>query len=144
MSTLFKKNKAFQIAQATMQTYAGATKALSAYPPPLNFVMMGAVIASGMQQIAQIKSQSFEGGGFTGFGARAGGIDGKGGFLGVLHPNESVLDHTKGGAGITIINNVDASGSGPDVDQKIRAAMEITSRQTIDQIRDLSRRGRFA
>ena len=39
---------------------------------------------------------SAEGGGFTGMGARAGGLDGKGGFLAMLHPRESVLDHTKG------------------------------------------------
>jgi hypothetical protein len=39
---------------------------------------------------------SFEGGGFTGNGARAGGIDSKGGFLSILHPNETVIDHTKG------------------------------------------------
>lgn len=39
---------------------------------------------------------SFDGGGITGGGARAGGIDGKGGFLSILHPNETVLDHTKG------------------------------------------------
>ena len=36
-----------------------------------------------------------EGGGFTGMGARAGGIDNKGGFLSILHPNETVIDHTK-------------------------------------------------
>jgi hypothetical protein len=40
--------------------------------------------------------RSFNGGGFTGMGARAGGLDGKGGFLAMLHPRESVLDHTKG------------------------------------------------
>lgn len=39
---------------------------------------------------------SFDGGGFTGTGARVGGIDGKGGFLSVVHPNESIIDHTKG------------------------------------------------
>ena len=36
-----------------------------------------------------------EGGGFTGMGARAGGVDNKGGFLSILHPNETVIDHTK-------------------------------------------------
>ena len=36
-----------------------------------------------------------EGGGFTGMGARAGGLDNKGGFLSILHPNETVIDHTK-------------------------------------------------
>jgi len=36
---------------------------------------------------------SFEGGGYTGEGPRAGGVDGRGGFLSVLHPNETVIDH---------------------------------------------------
>jgi hypothetical protein len=38
----------------------------------------------------------FEGGGFTGFGARTGGLDGRGGFPAILHPNETVIDHHKG------------------------------------------------
>jgi len=37
-----------------------------------------------------------EGGGFTGLGNRTGGVDGKGGFPAILHPNETVIDHTKG------------------------------------------------
>ncbi|WJS86700.1 phage tail length tape measure family protein [Paracoccus sp. TOH] len=43
---------------------------------------------------------SFDGGGNTGNGARSGGLDGKGGFLAMLHPQESVIDHTKGGFGL--------------------------------------------
>ena len=39
---------------------------------------------------------SFAGGGFTGMGARSGGVDGKGGFPAILHPNETVIDHTRG------------------------------------------------
>ena len=35
----------------------------------------------------------FEGGGYTGDGARAGGLDGKGGFPAILHPGETVKDH---------------------------------------------------
>lgn len=38
---------------------------------------------------------SFDGGGFTGHGSRTGGIDGKGGFLAINHPNETIIDHTK-------------------------------------------------
>ena len=51
---------------------------------------------------------SGQGGGFTGMGARAGGIDGKGGFLSILHPNETVIDHTKPSAvgGIVINQSV--------------------------------------
>lgn len=42
---------------------------------------------------------SFDGGGYTGTASRSGGIDGKGGFLSVLHPQETVIDHTRGGGG---------------------------------------------
>jgi len=55
-----------------------------------------------------------DGGGFTGMGVRAGGIDGKGGFPAILHPRETVIDHTKGqGMGATVnfnISTVDAAG----------------------------------
>ena len=58
---------------------------------------------------------SADGGGYTGMGARAGGVDGKGGFPAILHPNETVIDHTKGQAvgGATVnfnISTVDAAG----------------------------------
>jgi len=55
-----------------------------------------------------------EGGGYTGMGVRSGGIDGRGGFPAILHPNETVIDHTKGqGMGATVnfnISTVDAAG----------------------------------
>ena len=40
-------------------------------------------------------SDSFAGGGFTGYGSRSGGVDGKGGFAAILHPNETVVDHQR-------------------------------------------------
>ena len=50
-------------------------------------------------------SPSMEGGGYTGMGSRSGGLDGKGGFGAILHPNETVIDHTKGGStGGVVIN----------------------------------------
>ena len=42
---------------------------------------------------------SFDGGGSTGMGPRSGGLDGKGGFLAMMHPRETVTDHTKGQRG---------------------------------------------
>ena len=61
----------------------------------------------------------FNGGGFTGYGARAGGVDGKGGFPAILHPNESVIDHTKGQAGgVTIVQNINVTTG---VQQTVRA-----------------------
>ena len=41
-------------------------------------------------------SLTFDGGGYTGDGPRSGGLDGKGGFMAMLHPHETVIDHTKG------------------------------------------------
>lgn len=54
---------------------------------------------------------SYEGGGFTGPGLRAGGLDGRGGRMAMVHPNETIIDHTKGqkvGGGNTF--NFDLSG----------------------------------
>jgi hypothetical protein len=42
---------------------------------------------------------SFEGGGYTGSAPRSGGLDGKGGFVAMLHPRETVIDHTRAGGG---------------------------------------------
>ncbi len=42
------------------------------------------------------KLLSFDGGGYTGSGARSGGLDGKGGFPALLHPQEIVFDRTRG------------------------------------------------
>tara|TARA_R110000764_G_C10910734_1_gene372681 strand:- start:120 stop:878 length:759 start_codon:yes stop_codon:yes gene_type:complete len=60
---------------------------------------------------------SADGGGYTGKGNRSGGLDGKGGGLAILHPNETVIDHTKGqgmGGGSATVNfnisTVDAAG----------------------------------
>ena len=39
--------------------------------------------------------QNLDGGGYTGNGIRAGGLDGKGGRLAMIHPQETVIDHTK-------------------------------------------------
>ena len=46
----------------------------------------------------------FAGGGFTGNGPRSGGVDGKGGFPAILHPNETVIDHAQGQSAGTVIN----------------------------------------
>lgn len=59
---------------------------------------------------------SFDGGGYTGSGSRSGGVDGKGGFVSILHPQETVVDHSRGqtlggGGSISLTVNVDASGS---------------------------------
>lgn len=64
-------------------------------------------------QVFNKAAENFQGGGFTGSGSRTGGVDGKGGFPAILHPNETVIDHTKGqGVGATVnfnITTVDAA-----------------------------------
>lgn len=49
-------------------------------------------------------AMSFDGGGYTGPGSRSGGLDGKGGFWAMLHPQETVIDHTKGQSSSPTIN----------------------------------------
>lgn len=46
--------KAAAIAQATINTYLGATQALASLPPPASFVAMAATIASGIASVAKI------------------------------------------------------------------------------------------
>ena len=47
--------------------------------------------------IPMVQVPSFEGGGYTGDAPRSGGLDGQGGFMAMLHPRETVIDHTRGG-----------------------------------------------
>lgn len=63
---------------------------------------------------------SFAGGGSTGNGARTGGLDGQGGFLAMLHPQESVIDHAAGGigGGVTVVQHLNISVG---VSQTVRA-----------------------
>jgi Prophage tail length tape measure protein len=62
-------------------------------------------IAGGIMRA--IGMPSFAGGGGTGNGSRSGGLDGQGGFMALLHPQETVVDHAmgqsmRGGSGGTV------------------------------------------
>jgi hypothetical protein len=63
---------------------------------------------------------SFAGGGYTGMGSRSGGVDGKGGFPAILHPNETVIDHNAGQSmqGVTVNQTINISTG---VQQTVRA-----------------------
>lgn len=145
MSALFKEGsiagKAFFLVQqglaaatAVVQGFSSAMAIRAAYanmaimagpaaPAVLAAGEVHAQVATGMgfATAALIGAQtvaSFEGGGFTGYGVRAGGVDGKGGMPAIIHPNETIIDHTLGqdqerGGGSTINFNIqatDASG----------------------------------
>ena len=65
---------------------------------------------------------SYAGGGYTGNGPRSGGLDGQGGFMAMLHPRETVIDHTRPSGGTAASNNnitinVDATGTKAQGDQ---------------------------
>ncbi len=68
---------------------------------------------------------SANGGGFTGSGPRTGGIDGKGGFLAINHPDETIIDHKKSGmmAGkgvqVSVVSRFDADGNFQTVVEEI-------------------------
>ena len=71
--------------------------------------------------VAGLTLPSANGGGYTGNGARAGGLDGKGGRMAIIHPRETILDHTKGqGQGVTVVQNINVSAG---VAQTVRAEM---------------------
>ena len=57
----FEAAKAYNIAVAIMNTITGITKALSAYPPPFNFLAAAAVGAAGYAQVAAIRNQQYSG-----------------------------------------------------------------------------------
>ncbi|WP_440466870.1 phage tail tape measure protein [Pseudomonas sp. YH-1] len=65
----------------------------------------------------------FDGGGYTGNSPRLGGVDGKGGFMAILHPQETVIDHTKpsrmqGGNSTSNVFHINVSGDGSERERK--------------------------
>lgn len=89
---------------------------------------------------------SFAGGGYTGNGGRGGGLDGQGGFLAMLHPRETVVDHTTGGGaggGAQLVQHItiDARGADAGVESRIRAAMAQTKAETLALVQSRANRG---
>ena len=91
---------------------------------------------------------SGDGGGYTGSGPRSGGLDGKGGFMAMLHPRETVIDHTKGqSAGGTVVNqvfNISANTSDDTkrlITQTIAQASPAIINQSVGAVMNQRRRG---
>jgi hypothetical protein len=107
----FLVNQGVAMANAIVSTEQAAAQALATFGAG-GVAMSGVIRAMGYASVAAIAGQtlgSFEGGGFTGMGSRTGGVDGKGGFAAILHPNETVIDHTKGqGSGMNVTVNINA------------------------------------
>lgn len=101
---------------------------------------------------------SFDGGGYTGSGSRSGGVDGKGGFISILHPDETVIDHTRtpvqarnagGGGGVTVQNiyNIDARGADAGLEQRLRRMLDETESRAVSrsvfQVQSMNQRGQL-
>jgi hypothetical protein len=114
---------------------------------PLGNSLAGAFkgMGGGSGLLSGIKNMfTFDGGGYTGAGSRSGGLDGKGGFMAVLHPNETVVDHNKGGisGGVTIIQNINIDSRS---DQgTIAAAMVQAKNAAVAEVHNAMRRGAWA
>jgi len=110
-------------------------------------------IASALFGVKKLASGGGSGGGVSAPGKAIGGpvqagqsymVGERGPEMFVPNQSGSIVPNDKmGGNGITVVNNVDARGSGPDVDIKIQQAMQQTSQATIASIQDLMRRRRF-
>lgn len=97
---LFLVQQATQIAQAIMSAHTAAANALAFIPPPANIPISNLMLALGYANAAAIAGQtiaSFEGGGMIPDGPRAGGVDGRGGRMAIVHPNEKITDMRQGG-----------------------------------------------
>ena len=89
---------------------------------------------------------TFDGGGYTGSGPRSGGLDGKGGFMAMLHPRETVVDHTKGqsvgGEVINVTQNINVStGVQQTVRAEIKQLMPQIANSAKSAVLDAKRRG---
>ena len=98
---------------------------------PLAFSIGGIALA----QVDSIQSQEYQGsylgGGYTGDGPRSGGIDGRGGFPAILHPNETVIDNerTPNMGGGVVINIMNAPAG-----TRTETRQDMDGRQVIDII----------
>jgi hypothetical protein len=120
--TMLDEEKRNSLQSIWINTYDTAMKAYNALAdipyvgPVLGAAAAGVVIAAGGMYAGKVSGlASFDGGGYTWDGPRTGGLDGKGGQLAMLHPQETVVDHTKGqslGSNVTVNLYEDASRAG--------------------------------
>ena len=91
---------------------------------------------------------SMDGGGYTGDAPRSGGLDGKGGFMMMMHPKETVVDHTKansggGGQNVVINQSFNFAANGDDSVKKLiaQAAPQIAQMTKSSLLNDRRRGG---
>lgn len=125
----FFSQKALAMATAYLNTELAAISAMA--PPPVGLGPVAGlpyaqtIRTLGYTSIGLMAAQTiagFEGGGYIPDGPRIGGLDGRGGKLAILHPDESIYDHKKG-------------QSVPNSQQPVNITLELpdgTNRDVID------------
>lgn len=98
---------------------------------------LGKAVTSAVGSIDFSSLLSFDGGGSTGSGSRSGGMDGKGGFMAMLHPNETVIDHTMGQSQGVTVQHIHFSANTPAAvrDAVFALAPQLT-RASVAAVRD--------
>lgn len=128
---IFDRSKSAKDAVGALLSEWGKLALQAAFKPVMSGVFDG--IAG-----AIFGGASFAGGGDTGSGARSGGLDGKGGFLAMLHPRESVIDHnlprgSGGGSGGGASVNINVNLSGAKGNAEVAEIAEKATRQGLEQ-----------
>ena len=103
---MFLVSKGLAFAEAIMSANLAYNKTIAQFGAA-GVPMAEAVRAAGYVNAGMIAGQaiaSFEGGGLTGSGVRSGGMDGKGGRIAVVHPNEKIIDLHKGQSKTSNVN----------------------------------------
>jgi hypothetical protein len=104
----------------------------------------GPAMPFGTGNARPVARPSFAGGGYTGMGSRSGGVDGRGGFPAILHPNETVIDHNRGGGMSTVIVNQTinvSTGVQQTVRTEIKQLMPQIAESAKQAVVDAKRRG---
>lgn len=93
------------IRRALNNVLSAAGNAVNGFIQGVNQLIAGVNQAAAAVRLPQIPGiptisiPQFAGGGYTGNAPRSGGLDGRGGFMAMLHPRETVIDHGRGGTG---------------------------------------------
>lgn len=138
---LFAVSKGFAIAESIIAIQQNIAKA-SAIGFPQNIPFIAGAVAQGASIVSTIKGTqpSFEGGGYTGAGARTGGVDGKGGFNAVLHPNEQVIDMQRGQSASSSVT-VNLTINGDPNPSAVAQIKRDSVRLALETQADVNRRG---
>jgi hypothetical protein len=127
---MFIASQTASAAMAVVNAWLAYSQILSdpTIPYMMKPVLAGTTLAAGLLSAAAIVGTtiaSFEGGGATPDGLRSGGVDGRGGMLAVLHPNEKVTDLEKE-------DSEQAAKSGTSIVINNNADVEVTTEQGLD------------